>query len=324
MSIVDNPVVVVTTDPLGELASKINLAHDSACRAAATALEHARDCGMLLIQAKADIGHGGFLAWLKSNCRVKERQARNYMTVAANWATIIKSAPDAEMTVKGALQLIGGGEQSGDQTSMAELFTSLEDAGEEYKQICDGRDSGEIIRGIVAKHITEENIFTLGWDACYRNVTDELTRVLARQLELRTWLGEVADAGQKRLEELSPIGDTPATKLAANEDYGLPAELPQDVRLVGIYLDEGDDCAEIIPSAKHPGYFFVSVCRDISTHGADIVFSRRPIKMAYVGVALKGLGFSRRAGWVPQTLDGNEPWYLDKGATAAPFRGASA
>ncbi|MBC7857104.1 MAG: DUF3102 domain-containing protein [Pirellulaceae bacterium] len=107
MSIVENPVVVVTTDPLAVLATEINTTHDAACRAAASALEHARDCGNLLIQAKADVGHGGWLLWLKSHCRVKERQARNYMLLARNWETISKSAPGAEMTVKGALQLIG-------------------------------------------------------------------------------------------------------------------------------------------------------------------------------------------------------------------------
>lgn len=325
MSIVQNQLVEVRTEPLAVLAAEINQEHAAATAAAVSAIEHARNCGELLIKAKAEIGHGGFQLWLKSNCRVKERQARNYMLLARNWETISKSAPGAEMTVKGALKLIDGGNHDGEQTpTIAELLTCLDDAATEYKALREGLASSETHRAIVDKHITEETLLRFGWDSCYRNVQDELTRVLARKSELRNWFDEVVDASQKRMAELSAIADTEPTTLAANEDYGLPAELPHDQELVGIYLDSGDDMAQIVPAAKHPGYFFVSVVRDQSTAGADIVFTRRPIKMAYVGVALKGLGFGRRAGWGPQPFDGMEPWYIRDGVVAAPFRGASA
>ena len=95
---------------LADLATEIDQAHGRAVAAAATAIEHARRCGELLMQAKARIGHGGFLAWLESNCIVKERQARNYMRLAEHWAAIeakTKSAPGADLTIKGALRLIG-------------------------------------------------------------------------------------------------------------------------------------------------------------------------------------------------------------------------
>src|SRR4030095_11131502 len=75
-------------DTLATLAEQINTEHDAARRAAVTALEPARRCGEWLIQAKAQIGHGGFLAWLADNCGVGARQASNYMRVAGHWDRI--------------------------------------------------------------------------------------------------------------------------------------------------------------------------------------------------------------------------------------------
>jgi len=90
---------------LATLADDINREHDKATQAAEKAIGHARRCGEHLIKAKAEIGHGGFLAWLKTNCRVKPRQAQIYMKVARNFDTITKSAPGAHLTIKGALRL---------------------------------------------------------------------------------------------------------------------------------------------------------------------------------------------------------------------------
>ena len=51
---------------LATLANEINDLHDRATEAARTAIAHARECGELLIQAKAQVGHGGFLEWLEA------------------------------------------------------------------------------------------------------------------------------------------------------------------------------------------------------------------------------------------------------------------
>jgi len=97
---------------LPELAGQINEHHARATEAARTALEHARECGAILIQAKAQVGHGGFLAWLAANCRVGERQARRYMRVAENWPAIeAKSDAMSDLTVTGALRLLADGDQ---------------------------------------------------------------------------------------------------------------------------------------------------------------------------------------------------------------------
>ena len=49
--------------PLQRLAVQINTAHDDACRAAQSAIAHARRAGDLLIEAKAGLEHGSWLSW---------------------------------------------------------------------------------------------------------------------------------------------------------------------------------------------------------------------------------------------------------------------
>lgn len=100
---------LIETDPskmdLPTLAAGINEAHEQAVGAARTAIEHARQCGEMLLAAKAKVKHGEWLPWLEKNCRVKERQARNYMRVAENWGLIEKSAPDADLTIAEAARI---------------------------------------------------------------------------------------------------------------------------------------------------------------------------------------------------------------------------
>jgi rhodanese-related sulfurtransferase len=88
---------------LTELASEINAEHAQADKSARKAVGHARRCGELLLAAKEKIGHGGFLAWLKDNCAVGERQAQNYMRVARN--LVGKSEPGADLTIKEAARI---------------------------------------------------------------------------------------------------------------------------------------------------------------------------------------------------------------------------
>ena len=91
---------------LTDLAGEIDHEHQAAQDAARTAVEHARRCGELLLQAKAAVGHGAFLPWLEANCRVKERQARNYMRITENWPLIANRHRGADLSVKGALRLL--------------------------------------------------------------------------------------------------------------------------------------------------------------------------------------------------------------------------
>lgn len=96
-----------TLTTLPDLATQINHEHAQAVDHAQKAIDCALQCGRLLIQAKGQLAHGEFLPWLKANCTVKQRQARAYMRIANNWATIeAKTAPGADLTIKGALALL--------------------------------------------------------------------------------------------------------------------------------------------------------------------------------------------------------------------------
>ena len=67
------------------LAQHIEHEHQAAHQAARTALEHALECGRLLIQAKGDVGHGGWLPWVEANLSFGQRQASNYMRLARDF-----------------------------------------------------------------------------------------------------------------------------------------------------------------------------------------------------------------------------------------------
>lgn len=75
--------------PVGGLADEINAAHDRAAQCLSEGLSHATHAGELLLRAKADVGHGGWLKWLKQNVSFSARTAQLYMQLA-------KLAPDAQ------------------------------------------------------------------------------------------------------------------------------------------------------------------------------------------------------------------------------------
>jgi hypothetical protein len=78
---------------------QLNLEHRLAHNKAHEAVQHATNCGLMLLQIKASKQHGEWLPWLNGEIEagrleVKERQARKYMQLAANWhrgANLIES-----------------------------------------------------------------------------------------------------------------------------------------------------------------------------------------------------------------------------------------
>ena len=70
---------------MADLAAKINAEHAQAETAWRAGLEHARNAGELLLQAKGQCRHGEWLPWLKENVRFSERTAQAYMQVVKRW-----------------------------------------------------------------------------------------------------------------------------------------------------------------------------------------------------------------------------------------------
>lgn len=85
---------------LPELAASISAAHANVQKSAEQMAEQAIAAGRLLIEAKASVGHGGWLPWLKENVGISERTARRYMQLANAG---IKSATVADLGIVGAV-----------------------------------------------------------------------------------------------------------------------------------------------------------------------------------------------------------------------------
>jgi len=88
---------------LADLAARIQYEHELCAVAVKRGCEHAIAAGKLLLEAKAVIGHGRWLPWLREHCRMSARTAQVYMQLA-------RLAPDAQRVAdlplrRAALQL---------------------------------------------------------------------------------------------------------------------------------------------------------------------------------------------------------------------------
>ena len=95
----DNAIVA---DPAGQrkaggsdLAAQINAEHAAAHADARSALERARNCGALLLQAKAQTAHGAWLPWIDANLTFGARQAQKYIRLAESWERLPNANSDS-------------------------------------------------------------------------------------------------------------------------------------------------------------------------------------------------------------------------------------
>jgi hypothetical protein len=187
-----------------DLATEITREHEAATSAAQTAIEHARRCGELLIQAKAIIGHGGFLRWVAENCHVGERQARNYMRIAQNWEVIANRQRASDLTLRQALTLTHDEkpEPAIDFDAMlAEVKAELDElvALTTYTPEFDAWLDSEI---------TAENLRALGYPALRNRIETTIVRRAARILEINDWLDAVVELCRQRVRELAAEEET--------------------------------------------------------------------------------------------------------------------
>jgi hypothetical protein len=91
---------------LAELGAQIAAEHESAQNAAASALLHAKEAGLVLLRAKGMLRHGEWLPWLRDQCQIAERTAQAYMRIARRWEELEKSATVADLTFREATRLL--------------------------------------------------------------------------------------------------------------------------------------------------------------------------------------------------------------------------
>lgn len=92
-----------------DLADAINAAHVSACRAASSAIDHARRAGALLLEAKGRLQHGEWLPWLTAHCpELSARVAQGYMRIADQWTQLAaaNTKRDSHLPIRDALKLL--------------------------------------------------------------------------------------------------------------------------------------------------------------------------------------------------------------------------
>src|SRR5919202_6080486 len=89
--------------PLAELAADINAAHEECAGAVRAGLAHAIRAGQLLLEAKARVGHGAWLPWVRRNCAFSERTAQAYMRVARGQLAATDPQRVARLSFRSAL-----------------------------------------------------------------------------------------------------------------------------------------------------------------------------------------------------------------------------
>lgn len=96
----------MSTNVATDLAARINEAHELATKSAASAVEHARRAGELLIEAKKSVGHGGWLQFCRDNVKFGIRSAQNYMRLAAQMPKLTeeKAQRVAHLPIRDALE----------------------------------------------------------------------------------------------------------------------------------------------------------------------------------------------------------------------------
>ncbi|MCH8046986.1 MAG: DUF3102 domain-containing protein [Planctomycetes bacterium] len=98
---------MATTITKSKIWKQINAHHEAAEQAARSAINRARECGDLLISAKAECRHGEWGKRLKDHFSGSARTAQAYMKLAKQWPELeAKSATAADLTVRDALKML--------------------------------------------------------------------------------------------------------------------------------------------------------------------------------------------------------------------------
>jgi hypothetical protein len=75
---------ITLSNSLTDLAARIRQEHEAVSVALKDSVRHAIEAGALLIEAKKQVPHGGWLPWLADHCTISERTAQLYMRCAKN------------------------------------------------------------------------------------------------------------------------------------------------------------------------------------------------------------------------------------------------
>src|SRR5262245_55805268 len=118
----------MTDNALTQLANKINVGHQKCLRATRTSLEHARQTGTFLLEAKERVlasDKKNWLDWVQSNCKCSIAEAQRYMRIANHYGQLLERGKDlTKLSLTQALRLLSPAEGAGKgRRSKARPFT---------------------------------------------------------------------------------------------------------------------------------------------------------------------------------------------------------
>lgn len=104
---------------------QINLEHQLANSKAGEAVQHATNCGLMLLQVKASKQHGKWLPWLNAEIesgrlKIKRSQANSYMRVASNYQRA-GNLPNEATSIRAALELLSDKEPDEQQGELIDV-----------------------------------------------------------------------------------------------------------------------------------------------------------------------------------------------------------
>ena len=69
-------------------------------------MQHAIECGRLLIEAKAALPHGAWLPWVEANLSFGARQCQKYMRLAEHAEALPNTSPGSYLSINDALEVL--------------------------------------------------------------------------------------------------------------------------------------------------------------------------------------------------------------------------
>ncbi len=260
---------------LEELAARINEEH-RACEAALTAgLNHAREAGALLLEAKRQCPHGTWLLWLREHFKGSERTAQGYMRVARRWPELQAEAQGlADLTYEGGLRLLADERprQTASATGLIGLTDAEEKASREYLA-GEGLDEDSINKLVEHERQIREIVLRTGlaWIEYRRAMLERHTLsdfYRSCEEECGTDKGTVNAFICGAQQILQRRGEAHAT-------IALP-EL--DGTTVWTTVSTDGRLAEISPCPDHPGYYRLAIFHELDSADGYEVYDKRGVR----------------------------------------------
>lgn len=116
----------LTLTKLEAIAARANEAHRRVTATTETTLSLARQAGEILLEAKAEVKHGEWQAWLKANFEGGVRTAQNYMRVHERWDYIAANTQHvSHLALRAALDSIAEHGPSEDMRDLHEAVRTV-------------------------------------------------------------------------------------------------------------------------------------------------------------------------------------------------------